>query len=100
MTSMKNSALILFLFISTVHAQSVLPTDAQLKWADAEIGVLIHFDMPVFEPSYDFRNDWSYHPSLSVFNPTQLDTDQWIKASKAAYYFPLHRYRPFSNLNI
>ena len=84
MTSMKNSALILFLFISTVHAQSVLPTDAQLKWADAEIGVLIHFDMPVFEPSYDFRNDWSYHPSLSIFNPTQLDTDQWIKASKAA----------------
>ena len=81
---MKNSLLILFFFISSVRAQSVLPTAAQLKWADAEIGVLIHFDMPVFEPSYDFRSDWNYHPNLSVFNPTQLDTDQWIKASKAA----------------
>ncbi len=81
---MKNGLLILFFFISSVRAQSVLPTAAQLKWADAEIGVLIHFDMPVFEPSYDFRSDWNYHPNLSVFNPTQLDTDQWIKASKAA----------------
>ncbi len=81
---MKNGLLILFFFISSAHAQSVLPTAAQLKWADAEIGVLIHFDMPVFEPSYDFRSDWNYHPNLSVFNPTQLDTDQWIKASKAA----------------
>ena len=81
---MKNSLLILFFFISSVRAQSVLPTAAQLKWADAEIGVLIHFDMPVFEPSYDFRSDWNYHPNLFVFNPTQLDTDQWIKASKAA----------------
>jgi len=29
-------------------AQSDLPSKAQVKWADSEIGVLIHFDMPVF----------------------------------------------------
>ena len=64
--------------------QQVLPSKAQLDWADAEVGVLIHFDMPVFEPEYDFRKDWSYHPDLSIFNPKQLDTDQWIRTSKAA----------------
>ena len=62
----------------------VLPTKAQLNWADSEIGVLIHFDMPVFEPEYDFRKDWNYHPALSIFNPKELDTDQWIKAAKSA----------------
>lgn len=73
-----------FVFLSMAGAQQVLPSKAQLAWADAEVGVLIHFDMPVFEPEYDFRKDWKYHPDLSIFNPKQLDTDQWIKASKAA----------------
>jgi alpha-L-fucosidase len=63
---------------------SVLPSKAQVEWADSEIGVLIHFDMPVFEPSYNFRADWNYHPPLSIFTPDSLDTDQWIKASKDA----------------
>jgi len=65
-------------------AQTVFPSIAQQKWAESEIGVLIHFDMPVFEPSYDFRKDWNYHPDVSIFNPKELDTDQWIKAAKSA----------------
>jgi len=60
------------------------PSRPQLEWANAEIGVLIHFDLVVFEPSYDFRSDWNYHPSLSIFDPKELDTDQWIRAAKAA----------------
>lgn len=64
--------------------QTILPSKAQMNWADSEIGVLIHFDMPVFEPGYDFRKDWNYHPDLSIFNPKELDTDQWIKAAKDA----------------
>ena len=78
---------VFFAFIIMTSAKdnpSVLPSKAQLRWADAEIGVLIHFDMPTFEPSYDFRKDWNYHPDLSIFNPKELDTDQWIKASKSA----------------
>ena len=70
--------------VSAKVTQHVLPTKAQLQWADSEIGVLIHFDMPVFEPEYDFRKDWNYHPDLSLFNPKELDTDQWIKAAKSA----------------
>ena len=87
---MKKFQMLLFIFIVFVtltYAEdnpSVLPSKAQLNWADSEIGVLIHFDMPVFEPEYDFRKDWNYHPDLSIFNPKELDTDQWIKAAKSA----------------
>ncbi len=73
-----------FSIVSGQTNSSVLPSKAQVKWADSEIGVLIHFDMPVFEPGYDFRKDWNYHPALSVFNPKELDTDQWIKAAQSA----------------
>jgi len=73
-----------FSLFPALTAQPVLPTKAHLDWADSEIGVLIHFDMPVFEPGYNFRKDWNYHPDLSIFNPKELDTDQWIRAAKAA----------------
>lgn len=60
------------------------PTKEQLEWADAELGVLIHYDVQVFEPGYEWRGQWGYQPSPSVFNPTELDTDQWIRTAKAA----------------
>ena len=59
-----------------------LPTQEHVEWADAEMGVLIHYDMFVFRPDYNFRK-WGSHPDVSVFNPTALDTDQWIRAAKA-----------------
>lgn len=73
-----------FLAGQILSAQKVLPSEAQIKWAESEIGVLIHFDMPVFEPSYDFRKDWNSSSYLSIFNPKELDTDQWIRSAKAA----------------
>ena len=74
-----------FQLISVAQVQvKSLPSEAQLKWADSEIGVLIHFDMPVFEPGYDFRKDWNYHPDPSIFNPKELNTDQWVEAAKTA----------------
>ena len=81
----------LFYFVITLTlisygqvSQPVVPSKAQLEWAGSEVGVLIHFDMPVFEPSYDFRKDWNYHPDLKIFNPTELNTDQWLEAAKSA----------------
>lgn len=62
----------------------IKPTKQQIEWAKQEIGVIIHYDINVFEPSYDFRKQWGYHPDPKVFNPTELDTDQWIKTAKAA----------------
>lgn len=62
----------------------ITPSKAQAQWAKAEIGALIHFDLVVYEPTYNFRGNWNYHPSLSIFNPKELDTDQWVKAAKSA----------------
>ncbi len=87
---MKKLNLLIFILLGILTSLSaqvnikVLPSKAQLKWADAEIGVLIHFDMPTFEPEYDFRKNWNYHPDLAIFNPKELNTDQWIKAAKSA----------------
>lgn len=58
------------------------PTPEQVAWADAELGVIFHFDMPTFVPGYNWRN-WGSHPPASAFNPSALDTDQWIRSAKA-----------------
>ena len=62
----------------------VRPTPEQQTWADLELGVLLHMDMPTFVPEYEFRKQWGYVPPGPVFAPMQLDTDQWIQAAKAA----------------
>jgi len=64
-------------------SKEVLPTPSQSAWADAEIGVIIHFDVVNFVPDYDFR-EWGTHLPVSVFNPSRLNTDQWVRAAKAA----------------
>ena len=69
----------------TVNSTLVLPTAQQLAWADGEIGVIIHLDLQVFDPSFvDFRTRWGHPPSPQVFNPTELNTDQWLATAKAA----------------
>lgn len=59
------------------------PTPQQLAWAQEEFGVIIHYDITVFEP-YNFRKNWGYHPDPKVFRPTMLDTDQWIRTVREA----------------
>lgn len=63
------------------EASMVVPNERQLEWADAEIGVLIHFDMPTFHKDYSWRN-WGTHPDASTFNPTELNTDQWLETAQ------------------
>jgi len=84
------SALTLCLAVS-ILAQSqdakptlALPTPSQAAWADAEIGVIIHLDMQVFEPEYSFSTQWGYTPDPKLFNPKELDTDQWLAVAKSA----------------
>jgi alpha-L-fucosidase len=73
------------LLSSSVYAADgngiVCPNKLQQQWADAEIGVLFHFDMPTFKEDYEWRNFGS-HPDPSVFNPSDLNTDQWLEAAK------------------
>ena len=61
-------------------AEVVCPNAIQQGWAEAEIGVLLHMDMQVFVPDYNWRN-YGSHPDPSTFNPTELDTDQWMETA-------------------
>lgn len=76
----------LALFITNADAKKKKkypkPTKAQVEWADCEIGGLIHFDINVYEPSYQWRGQWDYNPDPKIFNPKKLDTDQWVKSIK------------------
>lgn len=58
------------------------PTRAQKAWQDFEVGVVFHFDMPVFAPEgwKDYKQ--AFDPNL--YQPKKLDTDQWVEAAKAA----------------
>ena len=77
-----SSVLLAFLCSCSQTDGIVRPNDIQKQWAEAQIGVLIHFDMPVFVPEYDWR-EWGTHPDASAFNPTDLDTDQWLETASA-----------------
>lgn len=63
------------------HTSVIIPNKQQQEWAEAEIGVLIHFDMPTFHKDYNWRN-WGTHPDASTFNPSQLNTDQWLETAQ------------------
>jgi alpha-L-fucosidase len=58
----------------------VKPSPQQVAWQDLEFGVIIHFSTNTF-----LDREWGDGTaSPSVFNPTQFDPDQWMRAIKAA----------------
>ena len=61
------------------------PSAPQLAWQRAEVGVLISYDLPVFQgtPYNQAQNRITPFTNVNIFNPTQLNTDQWIQAAKA-----------------
>src|SRR5579871_503925 len=69
--------------LSSAIAQSftdIKPSPAQVQWQDLEIGVIIHFGTNTF-----LNREWGDGTAApSVFNPTHVDTDQWMEAAKAA----------------
>ncbi|OAQ58196.1 glycoside hydrolase family 29 protein [Pochonia chlamydosporia 170] len=52
-----------------------LPTKEQLDFQDNEIGALIHFEMATYTGSEPCPSPL---PEPSVFNPSSIDTDQWM----------------------
>ena len=52
-----------------------LPTAAQKRWADMELGMFYHYDIPIFGGGRT--------PPPERYNPAKLDTDQWMEAAKA-----------------
>src|SRR5450756_1846419 len=69
--------------VSTVSAQNavdVKPTPQQTQWQDLEFGVILHFGTNTF-----LDREWGDGTaSPKLFNPTQFDPDQWMKAIKAS----------------
>ena len=65
-----------FGFAATADAAALpLPTPAHLKWADMELGMFYHYDIPIF--------GGGRAPDPKRYNPAKLDTDQWMEAAKA-----------------
>lgn len=61
-----------------------VPAPAQLTWQEAELTVVFHYDLHVFDNK---KYNQAYNritpvSDYNIFNPEQLNTDQWIKAAK------------------
>ena len=54
----------------------IKPSPQQIEWQDLEFGVILHFSTNTF-----LDREWGDGTAdPSVFNPTQFDPDQWMKA--------------------
>jgi alpha-L-fucosidase len=62
------------------NAVDIKPTPQQTEWQDLEFGVILHFSTNTF-----LDREWGDGTAdPKVFNPTQFDPDQWMKAIKAS----------------
>ena len=62
-----------------------VPAPHQMKWHQAEMGVVFHYDLHVFDGLVYGQGDNRINPveDYNIFNPEHLDTDQWIRSAKA-----------------
>jgi alpha-L-fucosidase len=62
----------------------ILPTGPQLAWQDAELGVVFHYDLHVFDEKHYRQNHNRRYAieDVDIFNPPRLDTDQWVRVAR------------------
>ncbi|HBK31803.1 MAG TPA: glycoside hydrolase family 29 [Porphyromonadaceae bacterium] len=66
--------------VSPPEAVMPIPSEAQLDWHEMEMNAFIHFTTNTFTGL-----EWGYGDEKpSVFNPTELNADQWISTLKEA----------------
>ena len=59
-------------------AANIAPSERQLRWQRLEYVAFFHFGMNTFT-----EREWGDgNEEVKLFNPTQLDARQWIKACK------------------
>lgn len=91
---MKKIVFTLLTFFFTCNLSSAYGTEIQLpkpaphqiKWHEAELGVVFHYDLHVFDGQVYGQGNNRINPieDYNIFHPDKLDTDQWIQAAKAA----------------
>lgn len=75
----------ILLILAGVHSfaqnfTDIKPSPQQVEWQDLEMGAIIHFG-----PNTFLNQEWGDGTAdPSVFNPTDADPEQWMRAAKAA----------------
>jgi len=79
----QRAVLISLVFLAQLFAQNAIdlkPSPQQVEWQDLEMGAIIHFG-----PNTFMDREWGDGTAdPRVFNPTQFDPEQWMKALQAA----------------
>lgn len=72
------------LFTTGILGAQPVPNPRQLAWQEAELGVVFHYDLHVFDGKRyaQAQNRITPFPDYNIFNPKDLDTDQWIRAAR------------------
>lgn len=67
------------------HDALPVPTAAQITWQEAELAVVFHYDLHVFDGKRYSQPENRITPiaDYNIFAPTHYDTDQWILSAKA-----------------
>jgi alpha-L-fucosidase len=62
-----------------------IPSGAQMAWQEAELGLVYHWDLHVFDGKKYSQGQNRRAPieNIDMFNPAKYDTDQWIAAAVA-----------------
>lgn len=61
-----------------------IPSKAQITWQNAELTAVFHYDLHVFDGGKYIQAENRITPikDINLFNPTELNTDQWIQTVK------------------
>jgi len=59
-----------------------VPSPQQLEWQEMELGMFFHFDLYPYRPEWQWRS-FENLPDPNVYQPTRMDTDQWMEAAQA-----------------
>lgn len=64
--------------------KKAVPTKQQLRWADMEIGVIIHYIMDIYNPDFKGYKTDKVRTEISPdrINPQNLDPEQWVRSAK------------------